>query len=193
MTAVVVTLAASSGTSETASSGTSEAASKHTTHIPDLNGHRYCRYCRALRPLSAFPSGKRRYICRRHVWQCIKKVHQTRVLADAHRKMLFKQWQRCYVDAKTFQHARIDVTQEDLGKLLKETLLKRTACAAQAIDGLDTGLCVAVMPRDPRHTLCCDNAVVVSNEARRVLLRVHRRRGAEAYVMALARCIDATH
>ena len=102
--------------------------------------------------------------------------------------MLFKQWQRCYADTKTFQHARIDVTQEDLGKLLKHT-----ACAAPAIDGLDPGLCVAVMPRDPRHTLCCDNAVVVSNEARRVLLRVHRRRGAEAYVLALARCTDTTH
>ena len=151
MTAVVVTLAASSGTRETASSGTSEAASKHKTHIPDLNGHRYCRYCRALRPLSAFPSGKRRYICRRHVWQCIKKVHQTRVLADAHRKMLFKQWQRCYRDAKTFQRARIDVTQDDIAKLLKPTV-----CATPAIDnlstGLDPGLRIAVMPSDPKHT-----------------------------------------
>ena len=177
MTAVVVTLAASSGTSETASSGTSEAASKHTTHIPDINGHRYCRYCRALRPLSAFPSGKRRYICRRHVWQCIKKVHQTRVLADAHRKMLFKQWQRCYADARTFQHARIGVTQKDLAKLL-------TAACSMDIDPA----AVAAVPRDPERVLCYDNVVVVPNEARRALLLIHRRRGPEAYAAALACC-----
>ena len=160
---------------------TREGNNKRKCCIPDLDNHRYCRYCHALQPLSVFPKGKRRYVCRLHIWQCIKKQHQARVLADAHRKMLFKQWQRCYRDARSFKHTRIDVTQDDLAKLLKPTV-----CA-------DPGLCTAVMPRDPVRTLRCDNAVVVPNRTRRLLLNIHRQHGPKAYTAALARCVCMPH
>ena len=156
--------------------------------IPDLDNHRYCRHCRALQPLSAFPKGKRRYVCRSHIWQCIKKQHQTRVLADAHRRMLFKQWQRCYRDARSFQHTRIDVTQDDLAKLLKPAVC--AAFASGVHSGDDLGMRVAVLPRDPGQTLCSYNAVVVSNGVRVVLLRIRRAHGPEAYAAALKHCAD---
>lgn len=169
---------------------TREGSSKRKCCIPDLDDRRYCRYCRALQPLSVFPKGKRRYVCRLHIWQCIKKQHQARVLADAHRKMLFKQWQRCYRDAKIFQHARIDVTQGDLAKLLEPAV-----CAAPTGDdaSADPGLCTAVMPHDPVRTLRCDNAVVVPNRTRRLLLNIHRQHGPKAYTAALARCARMPH
>ena len=164
MTAAPETPAASCGASGPGCGASTRKA------IPDLDGRRYCRHCCALQPLSAFPKGKRRYVCRRHVWQCVKKQHRARILADVHRKMLFKQWQRCYADARAFQHTRIRVTQEDLAELI------RAACPADTDPAA-----VAVVPRDPERVLCRDNAVVVHNEARLALLLVRRRHGSEAY------------
>ena len=169
MTAAPETPAASCGASGPGCGASTRKA------IPDLDGRRYCRHCCALQPLSAFPKGKRRYVCRRHVWQCVKKQHRARILADVHRKMLFKQWQRCYADARTFQHTRIRVTQEDLAELIRAA---RPADTDPAV--------VAVVPCDPERVLCRDNAVVVHNEARLALLLVRRRHGSEAYAAALA-------
>ena len=171
MTAAPGTPAASCGASGSGcgASGSGGGASARKA-IPDFDGRRYCRHCCALQPLSAFPKGKRRYVCRRHVWQCVKKQHRARILADVHRKMLFKQWQRCYADARAFQHTRIRVTQEDLAELI------RAACPADTDPAA-----VAVVPRDPERVLCRDNAVVVHNEARLALLLVRRRHGSEAY------------
>jgi len=147
---------------------------KHEKHaIPDFDGARFCRHCNARIPLALFPKDKRRYVCRQHAWQHIKKPHKARVAADARRALLFKQWQRCYADAKTFQHARIGVTQEDLARLL-------------AAAGLEDPTAMAAVPRDPGRVLSNDNAVVVPNEARKKLLRTRRRQGSEAYTTALA-------
>ena len=152
---------------------------KHKKHtVPDFDGVRFCRHCNARIPVSLFPKGKRRYICRQHAWQHVKKPHKARVTADARRALLFKQWQRCYADAKTFQHAHIDFTQKDLARLL-------TAAGSE-----DT-TAVAAVPRDPASVLCYDNAIVVPNEARKKLLLTRRMQGSEAYTAALAH-IDAT-
>ena len=154
------------------------AGQKHEKHtVPDFDGIRFCRHCNARIPLSLFPKGKRRYVCRQHAWQHVKKPHKARVAADARRALLFKQWQRCYADAKTFQHAHIEFTQEDLARLL-------TAAGSE-----DT-TAVAAVPRDPASVLSNDNAVVVPNDARKKLLRTRRMQGVEAYTTELAR-LDA--
>lgn len=154
------------------------AGQKHEKHaVPDFDGVRFCRHCNARIPLSLFPKGKRRYVCRQHAWQHVKKPHKARVAADARRALLFRQWQRCYADAKTFQHAHIDSTQEDLARLLT---------AAGSEDHT-----MAAVPRDPASVLSNDNAVVVPNDTRKKLLRTRRRQGAEAYITELAH-IDAT-
>jgi len=152
---------------------------KHEKHtMPDFDGVRFCRHCNARIPLSLFPKGKRRYVCRQHAWQHVKKPHKARVAADARRALLFKQWQRCYADAKTFQHAHIEFTQEGLARLLNAV-------------GSEDSTTMAAVPRDPGRVLSNGNAVVVPNDARKKLLRTRRRQGAEAYITELAH-IDAT-
>ena len=37
--------------------------------VPDIDGQRWCRACQVKLPVSAFPTGKRRYLCRKHLWQ----------------------------------------------------------------------------------------------------------------------------
>ena len=34
--------------------------------VPDIDGQRWCRACGKMLPVSAFPTGKRRYLCRQH-------------------------------------------------------------------------------------------------------------------------------
>ena len=102
----------------------------------------------------------------------------SRVAADARRALLFKQWQRCYADAKTFQHAHIEFTQEGLARLLNAV-------------GSEDSTTMAAVPRDPGRVLSNGNAVVVPNDTRKKLLRTRRRQGAEAYITELAH-IDAT-
>ena len=51
--------------------------------VPDVNGQRWCRACRAMLPVSAFPTGKRRYLCRQHLWQRCTRPCKQRRLSDA--------------------------------------------------------------------------------------------------------------
>ena len=91
--------------------------------VPDRDNLRFCRACQATLPVAAFPSGKRRYLCRRHTWERIKQPSKQRALADPRRRCLWVIWKRCWTDAKkAFGHTRIALQQRDI---------------AQALSGLD--------------------------------------------------------
>ena len=159
--------------------------------VPDLDNRRFCRACQAVLPVEAFPLGKRRYLCRRHMWLRVKKPSKERARADPHRKLLSVLWKRCWNDAKTtFGHARIALLQRDIAKVLSgfdsgkgvhskpPTIKSKTGAAEPAI---------ALLPVNPSQLLSQENHVVVEIDARRDMLRAYREGGMEQYVEELGR------
>jgi hypothetical protein len=59
---------------------------------PDGDGRRYCRHCRELRAISAFPAGPRRYVCKAHLYERFTLPAKRRVQADEKRRVLSKLW-----------------------------------------------------------------------------------------------------
>ena len=105
--------------------------------VPDLNNRRYCRACQCTLPLSAFPSGTRRFLCKRHIWQRIQQPSKQRAMANnSHKRRLWTLWKKCWTDAKrTFKHDRILLLQRDI----QETL-------AQLVDSSNDGCREASCP-----------------------------------------------
>jgi hypothetical protein len=99
-----------------------EAAHKHhrrTPRIPDADGERWCRACQARLPVSAFPAGKRLYLCRQHLWQRFKKPHMDRVLGDTGSRHAYRLWRRCWEDAKlSFGQPRVALTRRHITGML---------------------------------------------------------------------------
>jgi len=140
---------------------------------PDSDGRRYCRHCRELRPLSAFPAGPRRYICRGHLYERFTLPAKLRVQADNKRRVLSKLWARCSTDAKKLDQTHIKLTQREIAGVLEHT-------------GFRIDLAFAVVPADASRMLSRDNVAVVASEARRDLIWAHRLGGGRMYLAALA-------
>jgi hypothetical protein len=149
---------------------------------PDSDGRRYCRHCRELRPLSAFPAGPRRYICRGHLYERFTLPAKLRVQADEKRRVLSKLWARCSTDAKKLDQTHIKLTQREIAGVLEDT-------------GFRIDLAFAIVPADASRMLSRENVAVVVNEARRDLISAHRKGGVHMYLAALAawRAADSRH
>ena len=88
--------------------------------VPDLDNRRYCRACQCTLPLSAFPSGTRRFLCKRHIWQRIQQPSKRRT-NNSHKRKLWTLWKKCWTDAKkTFKHDRILLLQRDIQETLAQ-------------------------------------------------------------------------
>ena len=89
--------------------------------VPDINDHRYCRACQTTLPITAFPVGRRRYLCKRHIWERIQRPSKQRALANTDKKQLWLLWKRCWIDAKkSFGHDRITLVQRDIADKLSK-------------------------------------------------------------------------
>ena len=90
--------------------------------VPDVDDRRYCRACECTLPLAAFPSGARRFLCKRHIWQRIQQPSKRRTLANnKHKKLLWTMWKKCWTDArKTFKRERILLLQRDIEQTLAQ-------------------------------------------------------------------------
>ena len=89
--------------------------------VPDLDNRRYCRACQCTLPLSAFPSGTRRFLCKRHIWQRIQQPSKRRGMANNSKRKLWTLWKKCWTDAKkTFKHDRILLLQRDIQETLAQ-------------------------------------------------------------------------
>ena len=87
--------------------------------VPDLDNRRYCRACQCTLPLSAFPSGTRRFLCKRHIWQRIQQPSKRRT--NNSKRKLWTLWKKCWTDAKkTFKHDRILLLQRDIQETLAQ-------------------------------------------------------------------------
>ena len=183
--------------------------------VPDLDNRRYCRACQCTLPLSSFPSGTRRYLCKRHIWERIQGPSKRRALANnSHKRKLWTLWKKCWNDAKrTFNQDRILLLQRDIEETLAqlegsshdchdngspsqhELIRDSTADASDRNPPADPTTekdresdiirDIALMPSDPQHPLSRDNVVVVDRHARRVLLEAFRRGGPSKYVSEL--------
>ena len=142
---------------------------------PDSDGRRYCRHCRELRPLSAFPAGPRRYVCKAHLYEHVKLPAKLRVKADDKRRVLSQLWARCRTDSRALGQTRIQLAQREMAGILEHT-------------GFRIDLAFAIVPADASRMLSRDNVAVVANEARRALIWAHRLGGERMYLSALAAC-----
>lgn len=143
--------------------------------VPDLDGRRFCRHCNATLPLASFPSGRRRYICRKHVWQCVTKPSKLKCVHDARKKRLWMLWKRCWTDAKTvFKQSRVMIVQSDIDALLGDLHDRR-------VDQ------ISILPVDPTRLLCRENAMIVDKLARRRLVQACREGGVQRYAGELQR------
>ena len=90
--------------------------------VPDLDNRRFCRACECTLPLSAFPSGTRRFLCKKHIWERIQQPSKRRALANnPHKRKLWTLWKKCWNDAKrTFHHDRILLLQRDIEETLAQ-------------------------------------------------------------------------
>jgi len=143
--------------------------------VPDLDGRRFCRHCNTTLPLASFPSGRRRYICRKHVWQCVTKPSKLKCMHDARKKRLWMLWKRCWTDAKTvFKQSRVMIVQSDIDALLGDLHDRR-------VDQ------ISILPVDPTRLLCRENAMIVDKLARRRLVQACREGGVQRYAGELQR------
>ena len=165
--------------------------------VPDLDNRRFCRACQAVLPVEAFPLGKRRYLCRRHMWLRVKKPSKERARADPHRKLLSVLWKRCWNDAKTtFGQARVALLQRDIAKVLSELDFEGGGVTGVFLDKVQGAACdtadpaksvIAFLPENPARLLSHENFVIVDMDVRRDMLRAYRDGGVERYEQALGK------
>jgi len=182
--------------------------------VPDIDGQRWCRACGKMLPVSAFPAGKRRYLCRQHLWQLCTRPCKQRRLSDTNHRHVYRLWRRCWEDAKvSFGQKKITLVQKHIAEMLKNVhdgnqnvkfaanMLKtvhdgnHVKCAANLDRSCDYVLqnfsdCAAIVPVDPDKVLSPANAAVVDMPGRSVLLRACKVGGNKAYVRALARIVE---
>ena len=153
-------------------------AEMHTTAVAKMrNDSRYCRHCRKFLPVKDFPAGRRRYICREHLYQRVKLPARLRVQADDKRRVLVKLWARCRTDSKNLGQTRIQLNQSEIAEILKDK-------------GID--LAYAIVPANSSQVLSPANCAVVLNETRRDLIYAHKLGGQSLYMSTLAtlKCVD---
>jgi hypothetical protein len=154
-------------------------AEMHTTAVAKMrNDGRFCRHCRQFLPITAFPAGRRRYICREHLYQRVKLPARLRVQADDKRRDLVKLWARCRTDSKNLGQTRIELNQSEIAEILKDK-------------GID--LAYAIVPANSSQVLSPANCAVVLNETRRDLIYAHKLGGQSLYMSTLAtlKCVDS--
>ena len=159
--------------------------------VPDLDNRRFCRACQCTLPVSAFPSGTRRYLCKRHIWERIQQPSKRRTFAtNSHKKLLWMLWKRCWSDAKrTFKHECILLLQRDIEQTLaqiEESSRDSVSPEPAAAKIPAASKChIALMPANPEHKLSRNNVVVVDKTTRRVLLQAFRQGGVAKYIAEL--------
>ena len=133
--------------------------------LPDLNGMRYCRMCFKSLPLSYFPSGQRRFLCKSHLWKRIGQKSRKVRHANMLKKTLDLLWTQCWKDARFF-----DVVLSLNLKDLEQVLHKVRERGDISIDQ------VAVVPKKTSMAFSNDNVAVISKSDRQMLIEDIRRR-----------------
>ena len=166
-------------------SGPQGGVAKRLTAVQDFRDVRFCRVCNEFLPVDMFPEGQRRFTCRPHLWQRVKKKSiKTMRTARSRRRLLASIWTRADKDNRRLGLS-MALTQQDVAHMLDaleasenrkfslplptwedaEGLLN--ALRAQQLTSIDM---VAVLPTDLSAPFSKDNATLVTKQTRRALL-----------------------
>ena len=179
------------------SHGGAHGSSDKLKPVPDINGQRWCRACEAMLPVSAFPTGKRRYLCRQHLWRRCTRPCKERRLGETNHRHVCRLWRRCWEDAKlSFGQKGITLLQKHIARMLQDWKdgnqnVKSAANLDRSSDYVLKNFsdCAAIVPFDPGKVLSPANATVVDMPGRTALLRACKSGGNQAYVQALEQIV----
>lgn len=145
---------------------------------PDVDGYRFCRHCKKCLAISAFPVGTRRFICKAHLNEHVKRPSKLRMQEDDRRRVLSQLWFRCRTDSKALGQTRIELGKSEIAEILQHK-------------GID--LTFAIVPADLSQVLSRENFAVVHSESRRSLIWAHKLGGDRMYLSTLAtlQCVDS--
>ena len=177
-------------------------AADHCYHklppVPDIDSQRWCRVCEAILPVSAFPAGKRRYLCRQHLWQRCTRPCKERRLSNTNHRHVYRLWRRCWEDAKlSFGQRGVTLLQKHIAQMLQDwkdgnqnvkSAAKLDRSCAHVLQNFSD--CAAVVPADPEKVLSPSNAVVVDMPGRSALLRACKTGGTKRYAQALGEMVS---
>jgi hypothetical protein len=170
--------------------------------VPDPKGCRYCTTCKDWLPVENFPSGKRRYSCRKHRWENFGKQAKRKQMSNTENKLLWTLWIKAYSDSKLFQSLceetptnpvpskpmGVNISQKEIGHLLYCMLrtLDVTSTLCTMFDDLtDLGKRIALVPISPNEKLSLSNAALVPSTSKRQLFRAFRAKGLHGYTSTL--------
>ena len=147
--------------------------------VPDPAGKvRFCTHCEDFIPITPFPSGPRRFVCKAHMRASCRRSTQ-KMLGNPQKRALSKVWARAYTDRRRFDQPRIGIKQAEIDKLLTVGVADEMRDNVLLYDNLAKR--VAVIPIDPSKVLCVSNAALVAFSTRKLLLKQWKRFGKEAY------------
>ena len=151
--------------------------------VPDHGGVRFCLHCADFIPIESFPSGTRRYLCKQHMWKAIGQHSKAKMLKDPRKRALNKVWGRAYDDSRKFTHARIELKQFDIDRLLTTSVAEEVEKNVSLYQKLANE--IAVVPVDPSKVLCKLNSAIVATRTRRLLIKQWKKFGKEEYCKLL--------
>jgi hypothetical protein len=179
-----------------------QCTSKINPRVPDPKGCRYCTMCKDWLPLENFPSGKRRYSCKKHRWEQFGKRAKRKHMANTENKLIWTLWIKAYSDSKLFQSIRdqnptnpvppkpmrVNISQKEIELLLfcMVKTLDITSTMCTMIDDLtDLGKRIAIVPISPTEVVSLSNAALVPSTRKRQLFKAFRANGLQGYTSTL--------
>jgi hypothetical protein len=145
-------------------------------------GVRYCTHCEDFIPITSFPSGTRRFVCKKHMKASATRSTQ-KMLNNPQKRALKKIWSRCYKDCRLFQQKGIGIKQTEIDKILKIGVADEIEKNVVLYENLAKGM--AVVPIDPTNVLNISNAVLVTPSTRKLLMKRWKYSGKEEYCKLL--------
>ena len=89
-----------------------------TTKVPDRDGVRFCRVCQAFKPVSIFPAGPRRFVCRTHFWERQGETRKLLLFTNPRKRAVIHLWKRLYEDGRTLGLS-LALTQAEVAEMLE--------------------------------------------------------------------------
>ncbi len=89
-----------------------------TTKVPDRDGVRFCRVCQEFKPVSIFPAGPRRFVCRTHFWERQGKIRKLLLFTNTRKRAVICLWKQLYEDSLTLGLS-LALTQAEVAEMLQ--------------------------------------------------------------------------
>jgi hypothetical protein len=114
-----------------------------------------------------------------HMWKAIGQYSKAKMLKDPRKRALNLVWGRAYEDSRKFKHARIELKQADIDRLLTASVAEEVGENVSLYQKLANEM--AVVPVDPTKVLCKLNSAIVAARTRRILIKQWKLFGKDKY------------